>query len=147
MLWSSLRRTPKSAAQKIKELKEKLQSHSLTKIGRVLEAFIPASLFDQHRPKTSRRRIYSLENTFWGFFLQALQPDSSCQSIVHQFRVSERDNKSTLSASTSAYCKARKRLPTELLSSVFTHTAQLKNTKHPLIDQIGELCVPMEPDF
>ena len=129
----SLRKKPKSAAQKIKELKEKLQAHNLTNIGRVLESFIPASLFDQHRPKTSRRRIYSLENTFWGFFLQALQPHSSCQSIVHQFRVSERGNKSTLSASTSAYCQARKRLPTELLSSVFTHTAQLKDTKHPLL--------------
>ena len=131
----SLRKKPKSAAQKIKEIKEKLQAHNLTNIGRVLESFIPGSLFDQHRPKTSRRRIYILENTFWGFFLQALQPDSSCQSIVHQFRVSERGNKSTLSTSTSAYCQARKRLPTELLSSVFTHTAQLKDTKHPLLDR------------
>ena len=50
----SLRRKPKSAAQKIKEFKEKIQSHSLTNIGRVLEAFIPASLFDEHRPKTSQ---------------------------------------------------------------------------------------------
>lgn len=129
----SLRRKPKSAAQKIKEFKEKIQSHSLTNIGRVLEAFIPASLFDEHRPKTSRRRIFSIENTFWGLFLQALQPDSSCQSIVHQFRTSERGNKSSISASTSAYCQARKRLPTELLSTIFNHTAQLKDTKHPLV--------------
>lgn len=70
----SLRKKPKSAAQKIKELKEKLQAHNLTNIGRVHESFIPASLFDQHRPKTSRRRIYSLENTFWGFFLQTCSP-------------------------------------------------------------------------
>ncbi len=131
----SLRRKPKSAAQKIKELKDKLQSHHLTKISRVLEAFIPTRLFDEHRPNTSRRRIFSIENTFWGFFLQALQSDSSCRSIVHQFRVCANANKAAISTSTSAYCQARKRLPSQLLTTVFNHTAQLKDAVHPLVNR------------
>ena len=129
----SLRRKPKSTAQKIKALKDKFQSHQLIQIGRVLEALVPTSLFDEHRLKTSKRRIFSIENTFWGFFLQALQPDSSCQSIVHQFRISDNANKAGISTSTSAYCQARKRLPSDLLTSAFHHTAKLKDTAHPLV--------------
>jgi len=129
----SLRKKPKSMAQKLKDLRDRLRAHNLTKIGRALEEFVPATLFEKHRPKTARRRIFSTENTFWGFFLQVLQEDSSCQSIVHQFRISASQKSTDVSASTSAYCQARKRLPSALLSSVFEHTAKIKGMKHPLV--------------
>lgn len=131
----SLRRKPRSAAQKIKDFREQIKAHQLTSIGRALEDYVPQYLFDAHRPKTARRRIFSTENTFWGLFLQALHKDSSCQSIVHQFRISAGQNNMAVSASTSAYCQARKRLSSDLLSSVFEHTATTKDSKHPLVQR------------
>lgn len=133
----SLRRKPQSTAQKMKAWQEKLQLHHLTTISRILASYIPQSLFDQHvSTANSRRRIFSTENTFWGFFLQTLKADSSCQSIVHQFRVNVRNYKtSSISTSTSAYCQARKRLSLHLLTDIFRHTSQYNDQQHPLVNR------------
>ena len=79
----TLRRKPKSSLQKAREWQQKLLNHQLTNLGNTLSRYIPKSLFDQsNTSQKKRRRIYTDENTFWGFFLQTLQSDSSCQSVL-----------------------------------------------------------------
>lgn len=129
----SLCKKPKSLAQKLKELSDKIQSHRLTEIGRVFDSFIPQRIFDSCERSDSRRRIFSSENTFWGFFAQTMQADGSCQSVVHQFRIDASKQDREISVSTSAYCQARKRLPYELLDSVFNYSANLNEKVHPLV--------------
>ena len=133
----TLRKKPKSALQKANEWRQKLLDHQLTNIGCTLSSYIPQSLFDKHTNKAkTRRRIFSYENTFWGFFLQSLQSDSSCQSIVHQFRViAQQHQKKMISSSTSAYCQARQRLPEALLEDIFNHSHRRGNTRHPLVNR------------
>lgn len=133
----TLRKKPKTAFEKANEWRQKLLDHQLTHIGRALSSYIPQSLFDQHTNKAkTRRRIFSYENTFWGFFLQSLQSDSSCQSIVHQFRIiAQQHQKKTISSSTSAYCQARQRLPEALINDIFDHSHQRGNTLHPLVNR------------
>lgn len=133
----TLRRKPRSVAKKLMDLRDKLLSHQLTNLGKILQSYIPQSLFDECTQKLNcRRRIFSVENTFWGFFLQTLQSDSSCQSIVHQFRVNaSHKNDISMSSSTSAYCQARKRLPLDLLDSAFKRTNQIRDDHHPLINR------------
>ncbi|CAA0124091.1 Uncharacterised protein [BD1-7 clade bacterium] len=132
----TLRNTPLSSAGKHKAALDKLQSHQLMTMQQILAAYIPQSLFKKWMTSTaSRRRIFTIENTFWGVFLQTLKPDSSCQSIVHQFRVNAKvRHDKTISKSTSAYCQARKRLPAELLSEVLNHTTQRCDDYHPLVN-------------
>lgn len=134
----TLRRKPKSACRKIQEWQQKLTEHQLTGISRILSMYVPQKLFDQHPASSrSRRRIFSMENTFWGFLLQTLQEDGSCQSVVHQFRAKRQLNSKnhTISASTSAFCQARKRLPETLLEDIFDHTKQRGKDLHPLVNR------------
>lgn len=130
----TLRKTPKAASLKIKDWQDKLRAHHLTSLGQILSAYIPQRLFnEQARIDKTRRRIFSTENTFWGFFMQTLQADGSCQAIVHQFRVLAHHQSKDISASTSAYCQARKRLSMDLLKRIFEHTTRPKQDDHPLV--------------
>lgn len=133
----TLRKKPKSSLQKANEWRQKLFNHQLCHIGKILSDYIPQSLFDNHSNTIkTRRRIFSYENTFWGFFLQTLQSDSSCQSIVHQFRqVAQQKHNKTISSSTSAYCQARQRLPNALLDDIFSHSHRQVDSFHPLVNR------------
>lgn len=99
-----------------------------------MSSYIPQSLFEKSGFKrNTRQRIFTLENTFWGFLLQPLQADSSCQSVVHPLKaVARKTSGKTVSSSPSAYCQARKRLPDPLLEAVFSHTTGYGNRVHPL---------------
>lgn len=131
----TLRKPPKSYVQKLKEKQQQLFDCRLQNIGQLLKDHIPPSLFDEvpsHSPR--RRRLFSIENTFWGFFLQTLQQDGSCQSIVNQFKAfAHKIHGKTISTSTSAYCQARKRLPKALIDNVFKHTLLRGHCLHPLV--------------
>lgn len=133
----TLRRKPRTAVQKVREQQQRLLDHQLTGASHLLSRYIPQCLFDHHNNAQTRRRLFSRENTFWGFFLQTLQADSSCQSIVHQFRCATQKNRKMkeMSSSTSAYCQARKRLPKELLSDILDHTSNQGNQIHPLVNR------------
>ncbi|PHQ64676.1 MAG: IS4 family transposase [Sulfurimonas sp.] len=72
-----------------------------------------------------RNRIYTPMQTLSMFISQALNQDSSCQSVVNNMALKRR--KST-SISTSAYCKARGRLPKSLLSTL-TKDIAINNEK------------------
>ena len=133
----TLRQKPRSTYQKLSDKKRNLAKQSLTDLGKILGAYIPQSLFEnEHCNSNRRRRIFSTENTFWGFFLQILNPDASCTSIVHLFRVRhyQQQNK-RMSASNSAYCQARKRLSFSFIRKIFEHVTQKNNAIHPLVNR------------
>ena len=133
----TLRRKPRTTVEKIRDQQQQLLDHQLTGVSHLLSRYIPQSLFDKHDNTKTRRRLFSRENTFWGFFLQTLQADSSCQSIVHQFRCAAEKNKKmkVISSSTSAYCQARKRFPLELLEDILNHTQHQGSQVHPLVNR------------
>ena len=133
----TLRKSPKSCMQKFKEKQQELFDSRLHNIGHLLRDYLPSSLFnDFNFQRQTRRRLFCTENTFWGFFLQTLQSDGSCQSIVHQFKAfAQKIHGKTMSASTSAYCQARKRIPMELLNNIFEHTNLRGNSVHPLVNR------------
>ena len=129
----TLRRKPKSSPQKLAEWQQKIADHQLSKLPLMLAQYIPQAIFCQYTKATNaRRRLFSFENTFWGMFLQRLQADSSCQHLVHQFRLAAQGQRNqTVSPSTSAYCQARQRLPIALIKEAFHKTTQHANRVHP----------------
>lgn len=131
----TLRKAPKSTQQQLVDWHKKIQEQQLTSIAKLLGKYVPQTLFEHPNIKQStRRRIFTLENTFWGFLLQTLQVDCSCQSVVHQLKsVAKQHRKTAISNSTSAYCQARKKLPDSLLDSLFEHTNRYSHQVHPLV--------------
>lgn len=137
----TLRRKPRTAAQKLADTRARMHQMSFSRLEQCLSSFIPASLLqDSSKSKIfSRRRVFSIENTFWGFFHQILSTDGSCQEVVNQFRIlSEQRGLHRVSSSTSAYCQARKKLNVSLLENILSHTqSQLSadKTLHPLVER------------
>ena len=99
--------------------------------------------FGQHLPKDalaatqggahSRRRLFSLENTFWVFLWQVLSPASACREAVRQFQAWWRAlGHPSASASTAAYCQARARLALATLQNlgVVLATKLQRNVRH-----------------
>lgn len=117
----TLRKKPKTALQKIIENNKQIQRKSVSHFNILLSQYIPKNTFKIFcKNAFSRQRIFSLENTFWGFFFQILNPDGGCQSVVNQLRTQTiQKNGRSPSQSTSAYCQARKKIPTELLRTIF----------------------------
>ncbi|CAH1387520.1 hypothetical protein NTGM5_630007 [Candidatus Nitrotoga sp. M5] len=70
----TLRRTPRSASQKLSDEIAKLKQKSFSQLGECFRNFIPNQyLRPSESGALSRRRFFSKENTFWAFFSQVLQ--------------------------------------------------------------------------
>ena len=81
-------------------------------------------LVDQHLP-AHRERLYPPTDTLSLFMAQSLNPDGACQQVVNQHAVSRVANGlRPCSTHTGAYCKARKRLPLDMLRSLSRETGQ-----------------------
>ena len=80
---------------------------------------------EQQQP-THRERLYTPTNTLSLFLAQAMNTDSSCQNTVNHHVVERVFNGlSECSTTTGAYCKARQRLPTDMLATLVKQTGQL----------------------
>lgn len=94
---------------------------------RVFASFIPEKTLNPHQSGAqSRRRLFSKENTFWGFFCQILDADGGCAEVVRKFHAlaaSQSMAQPSSSTSTSAYCQARLKLEEKDLQSILAHTA------------------------
>lgn len=84
----TLRRKPKTDIQKYMDSERLIQTRSITDLNNILSRYIPKSSFDDKLKQGRRKRLFSLENTFWGFFYQLINPDGGCQSVVNQLRAS-----------------------------------------------------------
>ncbi|MDV7341851.1 IS4 family transposase, partial [Terasakiella sp. A23] len=124
--WSTLRRKPRSALQKLVDETARIRRHSLSQLGDCFSKFIPMRELDQRSGGSfSRRRLYSKTNTFWAFFSQILDADGGCQEVVRKVQAfaGERSMK-VPSASTSAYCQARHKLDESMLEKILSHTSK-----------------------
>ena len=83
----TLRRKPRSEAQKLAEQIKKIRQHSLSQLSECFGQFIPSNAFKQSKDGAfSRRRLFSKENTFWAFFNQVLNADGGCREIIRKIQ-------------------------------------------------------------
>lgn len=72
-----------------------------------------------------RNRIFSPDMTIFAFLSQVITEDQSCQKALAQVMAHQaRQGKEMPSANTAAYCKARVRLPEEVLSGLAKECAE-----------------------
>jgi len=123
---STLRRRPRSASQLLAEKRAQLKQKSLSELGECFRQFIPAQFLQQSDSgSSSRRRLFSKENTFWAFFSQVLDADSGCREVVLKLQaLCALQSKPLPSSSTAAYCQARARLDTKSLEQIFAYTTK-----------------------
>ena len=123
---ATLRRKPQSACQKLADQLAEIRRKSISQLGVCFTHFIPAKMLQPHQSGAlSRRRLFSKENTFWGFFSQILNADGGCAEVVRKFHAFAAANSLALpSSSSSAYCQARTKLETFDLESILTHTVE-----------------------
>jgi len=123
---ATLRRKPRSAAQRLADEKARIRRHSISQLGDCFSHFIPAkALENEANGAFSRRRLFSKENTFWAFFSQILDADGGCQEVVRKVQAHAAARAMPApSASTSAYCQARSKLDETELEGILAHTAQ-----------------------
>jgi len=121
----TLRRKPRSEAQKFADKLALLQQKSIKQIGEVFDKFIPkAHLKPEKDGVMSRRRLFSKENTFWAFFSQIIDADGGCKEVIRKLQAyASIKGIAFPSSSTASYCTARKKLDIQTLTDIFEHTA------------------------
>ena len=105
----TLRRRPRSASQFLAEKRAQLKHKTLSELGECFRQFIPTQhLEPSDAGHSSRRRLFSKENTFWAFFSQVLDADRGCREVVRKLQaLCASQSKPLPSSSTAAYCQAR----------------------------------------
>lgn len=79
-----------------------------------------------------RERLYPPTETLSIFMAQALSEDRSCQKAVNDFVINRVvDGLPITSTATGAYCKARQRLPLNMVSELVKCTSELIDTQLP----------------
>lgn len=103
-----------------------LRSHTLAKLEERFGPWVPARLFPKAADKqNSRDRIYTQRRTFWCFLWQILNPHTACREVVRQLQaLLLLRGGPAISPEDGAYCRARGRLPADLLPQVLQATAQ-----------------------
>lgn len=122
----TLRRTPRSAHQKLLDEKAKIKQKSFSELTEHLGHIIPTAHLKKSTSGTmSRNRIFSKENTFWAFFSQILDADGGCQEVVRKLQaVAAMHAKPMPSSSTAGYCQARKNLPLTELETILSQMSK-----------------------
>jgi len=122
----TLRRKPRSEAQKLADMLALLQQKSIKQVGEIFDKFIPKTLLKPEKDGVmSRRRLFSKENTFWAFFSQILDADGGCKEVIRKLQAyASIKGIAFPSSSTASYCTARKKLDIQTLTDIFEHTAR-----------------------
>ena len=86
----------------------------------------------EHHLPPHRERLFPPTDTLALFMAQSLNPDGACQSIVNQHAIDRVANGlKPCSTRTGGYCKARQRLPLEMIQSLTRETGQRVNQHAP----------------
>ena len=105
-----------SELTKFKRNQDKLSRHNLKEFRQIFIEFLSPELFTSSDGQ--RNRIFTNELTFWAFLNQVLI-GFSCAGVVKRVQNWLLKKKAPLpSSNTSAYCQAKKRLPTSLLKNI-----------------------------
>ena len=77
-----------------------------------------------------RKRIFSPMETLSMFLAQAMNADRSCQNVVNEMAIKRLITGLPISSThTGAYCRARKRLPTQMIASLTRHTGKMMSER------------------
>ena len=103
---------PKTALAKYQEKLSKLRNSTLSELSVIFGDFVPMAQLEQKESGTnSRKRIYTLNVTFWGFLFQVLSPRTACLEVVRKVQSFCSEKELPLpSANNAAYCKARTKI-------------------------------------
>ena len=86
---------------------------------------------DPHLP-AHRERLYPPTETLSLFMAQTLSPDRACQPAVNRYAIDRHANGlKPCSTHTGGYCKARQRLPLEMIRSLTRETGKLVASQAP----------------
>jgi len=123
---ATLRRKPRPERQRLADQLTDIRRKTISQLSTCFTHFIPTQILQPHSSGAqSRRRLFSKENTFWGFFSQILNVDGGCSEVVRKFHAFAASQSMALpSASTSAYCQARLKLEESDLESILAHTSE-----------------------
>lgn len=117
-------RPPSSLAPGKARRRHRLGALCSAQLAELFGGFLPAALSSAKaaRGPNSRRRVFSLEVTFWAFLGQVLDPDSSCRKAVAGVQSLFAAQRSAMpSCGAAAYCRARRRLPVRFLQRINDH--------------------------
>ena len=103
---------------------------SISALREAFDSHCPDSLFTP--PAKSRQRLFTPVLTFWTFLSQVLCPGSSCRDAVRKAQSWWAGHlRIKISASTSAYCQARARLPDIFLARIHRHVCDRMEANVP----------------
>ncbi len=97
---------------------QSLRALPLPHLEQLFSRILPADLLaPAPSGANSRRRLYSLRSTFWGFLWQMLHPATSCREVVRQIQAlfCGAGLPTPVDEGTSAFCQARQRVPLKTL--------------------------------
>jgi hypothetical protein len=95
-----------------------LRRQSLLHLDLLFGSLLPSGLLAQaDEGPNSRKHVYSVRRTFFGFLYQVLNPDCPCREVVRQIQsLFALFSSRKISKDTGAYCLARARLPLDILA-------------------------------
>jgi len=127
-----LRRKPASEQAKLAAKLREFHSKSFDQLEAIFGCFMDTkALKPSESGSFSRRRCFSLRNTFWMFLKQSLSADHSCRAALQEFQATMAERNLPIPTScTGAYAKARQKLPLELIEAQLTHTMYLADEQN-----------------
>ncbi len=125
-LWGSSKR---KAQDSIRLNSEKILKSSLGGFVAQFGNFIPHDLIKKDFA-SKRERIYSNDVTFWAWMAQILDFNASCSYAVGKVQSWRlKAGLPIISSQTAAYCKARMRLPMELIEQISKGVIEVTNNR------------------
>ena len=121
----SLRRKPSSTAERLADEQGTLRRKNFDQLQACFGKYLPEGcLRSASSGSLSRCRLFTKANILWAFLSQVLDADGGCREVVRKLQGFCVERSLPLpSASTAAYCKARKKLETSDLEAIFKHMA------------------------
>ncbi|MDA0350552.1 MAG: IS4 family transposase [Verrucomicrobia bacterium] len=130
-------KAPKTTFTQFREKLVELRRSTLSELACVFADFIPLEkLSAKAKGSHSRRRVYTLNVTFWSFLHQVLSPSMPCREVVRKVQGFCSENNQPLpSSSDVAYCKARAKIKDSDLDDIHSQVCE-KVGQRVLRDQL-----------
>ena len=106
---------------------------TLSQVEHTLGPALPPGLLEKpRRGPHSRRRVFCLTRTFWGWVWQIFQGNTSCREVLRQLQaLLALLTQPPIDEDCSAYCQARQKLPTHRLEAIFQASFQSAEAQAP----------------
>jgi hypothetical protein len=109
---------------RLHSFQQRLAAEAFSNLAGIVGHLLPATLMERLSHEGQRRRLFAALTTFWGFLAQVLSPGQPCREALRQIQAARRrQGRSAICSCTSAYCKARRRLPERILQAIWQEIA------------------------